>query len=967
MFTPLMASAAGYAATAYFYNLGRFKFDAEQRQDCIYQIQNMRLAQWGLFREDVRDVFTLSQTNMDNYILVGALIVTAVMNFIFVGYPAFPQEPRWLLLLWNNCVFACITFGLVSVWLALHGSIAQRSARVKILTQAVRPPVPSLKEIQEAMRAQENFEGGGARRYFEPPAFLVPMAEAQDEVPKPSGPVSTARTVPAHRRPRAKGKSKAEAADWLSDAPYAGEEVLKHLETVDNGGPGRSAVMYSHFWMLRRVQRGYACFDAYSRISLAVAAQQMLLVCAYYSLGHFMSKMDHWPTRAQNPGAAWLSLAASVFASTTLFKLDLFCGWRYRYLMMFNLLAPTVLAGLAIHLAAARTNHGKGGVRPCDQVIPAWLPWFLAVFACIGHMCWIFLIQRVAAPLIDGSSGLPLSFRSTIYLDVFGWHSRHFSAAAVLNAVDCAHHWENSEKMLYETMDKHRPDNKYLVIAHQEAKRISKILARVTQPEVACHFTREEQDDLQQLKYTVEDYVHELESQMSLPIREELKSTAPAWFQCTCVEGASEEVYWVDCRSAQVSWSVPEVGQIIDLVRLSQSLDELEVRHASQSPKTFQEAAVAAESLPFELMPENPDVEVSSSKLPWRCMRWTCRAQLGVWMFTVLVILFDPRYYDSAIAPRETYDKVALWKVQTDWPHEYFRPSALACDTQRKLMLGDQFAIYAADLELIGDRAENSVEDVTGKSNSKGVKYLRTVTLEPMMLTSELDHSWRSFGFLRKKGKLLLLQQDGTQVDEYSLRGHQYVKTWTLSNSLPHKKLEAIQAVEGDDAKECAKESSGFVNAGWLVYAATDSGQVVTLCPTFRNELHPLLMVISLRRRKVAKDVVEVVDSHTGTTKASSSKIIAVVRDPSTGWFWLLNTNTEGMAEVTAWDIEKEKNTEVGRWALPSGRWWVPGMCYLGHNQGFLLAAAADTNRVGQVGGPEIWRLAPAKVKSEGG
>ena len=43
MFTPLMASAAGYAATAYFYNLGRFKFDAEQRQDCIYQIQNMRL------------------------------------------------------------------------------------------------------------------------------------------------------------------------------------------------------------------------------------------------------------------------------------------------------------------------------------------------------------------------------------------------------------------------------------------------------------------------------------------------------------------------------------------------------------------------------------------------------------------------------------------------------------------------------------------------------------------------------------------------------------------------------------------------------------------------------------------------------------------------------------------------------------------------------------------------------------
>eukprot|EP00438_Fugacium_kawagutii_P011044 Skav217111 [mRNA] locus=scaffold1627:209226:211748:- [translate_table: standard] len=149
------------------------------------------------------------------------------------------------------------------------------------------------------------------------------MAEPNDEVPKPTGPVSTART--------GKAKNSETATDWLSDAPFAGEEVLKHLETPDNGGPGhlarptrqrgRSAVMYSHFWMLRRVQRGYACFDAYSRICLAVAAQQMLLVCAYYSLGHFMSKMDIWPTRAQNPGAAWVSLAAAIFASTTLFKL----------------------------------------------------------------------------------------------------------------------------------------------------------------------------------------------------------------------------------------------------------------------------------------------------------------------------------------------------------------------------------------------------------------------------------------------------------------------------------------------------------------------------------------------------------------------------------------------------------------------------------------------------------------------
>ena len=37
------------------------------------------------------------------------------------------------------------------------------------------------------------------------------------------------------------------------------------------------------------------------------------------------------------------------------------------------------------------------------------------------------------------------------------------------------------------------------------------------------------------------------------------------------------------------------------------------------------------------------------------------------------------RYYDSAVAPREMYNRLALQTVQTDWPHEYFRPSALAC------------------------------------------------------------------------------------------------------------------------------------------------------------------------------------------------------------------------------------------------------------------------------------------------
>ncbi|CAE6930854.1 PSMD12 [Symbiodinium natans] len=960
---PVVATA-GAAASAYYYNLDRFKFDAEQRQTCIYQVQSMRLAQWGLFREDVHDVFGLSTTTMDNYILVGALIVTAVMNFIFVGYPAFPLEPRWLLLMWNNCVFACITFGMLCVWLGMHGSIAQRSAKVKILTQAVRPPVPTLKDIQAATRAQENFEAGGGGRFFQPPAFVVPFDTEHESVPQVRSTASEGRTVPLpssaqQRKAKAKGKKSA-AVDWLGDAPYASDEVLRHLENSDNGGPGRSAVMHSHFWMLRRVQRGYCCFDAYARICLLVAAQQMLMVCSYYSLGHFMSKMDHWPVRGQNPGAAWLSLIAGSVSSATLFRLDLFCGARERRLVRLALLLPPLFAGIAIHLAAARTNHGKGGVKPCDQVIPAWLPWSLALLSCVGHMLFILVVLLVASPLIEGS-GLPLNFRPTIYLDIFGWHNRHFSAAAVRNSVAAAHKWENPEGVLYESI-KRRPDRKCLITAHQEAKRLSNILRQLLRSEVASEMSKEESDDLKQLELTMEDRLQELENQMCLPPGRapEWDQRAPAWLQSTFLDGTSEEIYWVNCRAGQVSWEMPEVGQIIDMKRLSTSLEELQIRLGYDRDR-FQVSTLAEESLPFELMPENPDLESSSSRMPWKCLQLAGISQLAAWVLTILLILFSPKYYDSSLAPREMFDRTALHRVQTDWPHEHFRPSALSCSADgRQLMLGDQFVIYTADLEVLGQRKEESSQSIVGETQAEAPAPLKTVTLKAEMSTSALEMSWSSFGFLPEKRKLLLLNQEGTALEEYSLRSHRHVRRWRLSNTLPFKRLEAIHVAGAEESAQCATEGSGFLDRGWIVFASTDSGQVVTLCPTFRSELHPLDMVISLRRRKAAREVVEVVDSHTGTAKASSLKIISVVPDARTGYLWLLQTNTEGMAEVAAWDPAHYRGEEVGRWVLPSGRWWVSGMCNLGEGQGFLLAAAADTNRESHSSNAELWRFNPS-------
>ena len=49
--------------------------------------------------------------------------------------------------------------------------------------------------------------------------------------------------------------------------------------------------------------------------------------------------------------------------------------------MNLTLLLPPFFAGIAIHLSAARTNNGAGGIKPCDQA-GGWVDssWFWFVY-----------------------------------------------------------------------------------------------------------------------------------------------------------------------------------------------------------------------------------------------------------------------------------------------------------------------------------------------------------------------------------------------------------------------------------------------------------------------------------------------------------------------------------------------------------------------------------------------------------
>ncbi|CAE7721543.1 unnamed protein product, partial [Symbiodinium sp. CCMP2456] len=145
-------------------------------------------------------------------------------------------------------------------------------------------------------------------------------------------------------------------------------------------------------------------------------------------------------------------------------------------------------------------------------------------------------------------------------------------------------------------------------------------------------------------------------------------------------------------------------GHVLDLVRLGQSVEELQDKVSSTADKT--DHLIASEALPFELMPVYPDTDDSSSGLPWKCLQRSCQAQMVIWIMSLLVVLFDPVYYDTPIAPRELYDPHALMKMKTAWPHKRFRPSAIACAGDDTIYIGDQFAVYASDLYWTGEKIE---------------------------------------------------------------------------------------------------------------------------------------------------------------------------------------------------------------------------------------------------------------------
>ncbi|KAF4672899.1 pumilio domain member 4 [Perkinsus chesapeaki] len=157
------AALASGAGSIFSYNKDAFVFDQTLRQNKIHQIQNMRLQQVGLYREDLRDLFGLTITKMDNYLVVNTLMLGFCIALFYDGVLP-PENPPWLWWMWCLNLSGSTMFLLVSVWLSLHASItAQAFAAVASVDESFlyRLPVPGTDEIAAASATLKDYEASG--------------------------------------------------------------------------------------------------------------------------------------------------------------------------------------------------------------------------------------------------------------------------------------------------------------------------------------------------------------------------------------------------------------------------------------------------------------------------------------------------------------------------------------------------------------------------------------------------------------------------------------------------------------------------------------------------------------------------------------------------------------------------------------------------------------------------------------
>eukprot|EP00928_Gymnodinium_smaydae_P061811 TRINITY_DN457_c1_g2_i1.p1 TRINITY_DN457_c1_g2~~TRINITY_DN457_c1_g2_i1.p1 ORF type:complete len:990 (-),score=191.47 TRINITY_DN457_c1_g2_i1:148-3117(-) len=950
----MLATAWSYATGAYAYNLNRFQFDAGQQQASVHQRQNLRIAEWGVFREDVRDLFQLTTTNMSTYMIVSTLFFSLAGSIFYVVCRDFPSNPIWLMAIFGNSLLASLAYSLLSIWLSMHGCIAAHSALVKVLTQAIRLPIPSAAEMDEVRQRQDNYEGSGPGRFLQLPAFVPGTRQGGGSPGEPNLGEAAQSETNASEHQRA----------------AAAQELAAELLKDEDGGPGRGAAFDSHIRLFRQMHLTYACFDAYARISLSAAVHEMLLALGFLSLGHNMCKFSPDGQPLQNRFFAWATILTVTFTTVTVFKLDLYVDKSRMRIIKQAAFAGPIIAGLASNLwVSSRT--------PGELTLPDGVPDGFVMLASVMHVIWLFLLMWEARPE-EGEFKLPMSWRSVRYLDIFGW----------MEDVDGGNqrHTQNSDNadadMDPEELQRQK---RHWRVAMRKAISLLQVVDNLIDGEGSTALQPIDLEVLQTVQHDLNEVISAQVVENSTCDRPSVGSSGTAssiasladlssawWLECLHTDGYGQTVpYFVHSMTGEISWYRPEDGRVMQLQTIADRVrslqDQTTLRSASASssgtdvemrvlrqggqpgtdgqgghgegPSNVDQSVLAEERedvdaflgrgrlgdepVPFEPMARRPGSSHDVASMPWKYFAQLTKFFAALW---ILLIIWLAVHFFAANPHANTPTISAISDISGgvsadadiraaiapfSWPHKHFRPSALTCSADF-LVLADTFELYVADREAWSERP---------------------VQLRPLHL-ADRSIAWTALSM--DENLLVLLEREGRSVSTCTIEGAagsnahcSDVRRWPLSPRIGALSSIFVRVRGG----LCGKPNqTASLDHEMAIYGMEDRGRVVLLCPSMNGLLEPLYTVAAVPERSRA-----------------SGEVFGLHIEEQVLWLQTRDAQAD-RAELHAW---AKDGSSRGAWRLPLDRRWAPGLC-APLTGGFLVAGEVAAS---VAAAPEVWSL----------
>lgn len=416
------------AKTVFKYNRGNFLYDREMRFKKELKLMNFRMEQASLWREDVRDLISLTEAKMHVYLLVNVLMLGFAVVLWCEG--RLPETtPDWLMMGSALAITGSFMFLLLSIWLAMHAAISAQSYETRLVTQMVRLPIPAWAEVEACRTYASDFEQVEPRQMFRVPFVMGRQEELlpQNEAPPRSPPRSP--QSPARSPPRSPARSPmraervqmpAEALDGAGGTEAAGavsggEEppaqasdpwgLERRGDDIEELGckHGSEVSKLRHIVITRQAMAHWQSHDAFARIAMSVGVSQLLLAMSYYILGYVLVEVGC--RSAATYGVILLTVMAD-----TIMRLDMSLKvWQLRSMQILLALGPLMSCIAAYHWS----KGSYVGIRTGEACI---------VVSFISHSLFLFVMTRLCRiKQQDNGTMLPVAFRSVLYLDVFGW------------------------------------------------------------------------------------------------------------------------------------------------------------------------------------------------------------------------------------------------------------------------------------------------------------------------------------------------------------------------------------------------------------------------------------------------------------------------------------------------------------------------------------------------------------------